>query len=399
MLKQFAWTVGLMLFLPALGLFAQADRPAMAAVSADRLMIYGSGGPVEVMTIDQGRYIDLTWSPDGSTLAFVVNDGAARVLRTSRGGEAPVEVANDVALLPVTFSGDSGALIYTAEAGPAEGGEGLPRVTLAVYERALAPDAPANQIGTFPFGTGCGGGSPFPMDAVYNLEAGFGGTRLMLHQTPHGLLHSTNCTGGEIALLDPGSGENRVLASGIAATSLAPDRSRLAVVRGAQLEVIALDSGDVVQSVALQAAPDQIAWGGGDTLYTSTRALRDAPLPLSEAETSALSALFGLNDVPQYDVGLWRVTLGGEQTRLYSGPGWAIGRILPSTQGLYFSLIPNGEAWVEAVTSGELDLTTEAGVRQERQTVAVRLLRLDGEAVEIDPDLSRAVLHPESRPS
>jgi len=61
--------------------------------------------------------------------------------------------------------------------------------------------------------------------------------------------------------------------------------------------------------------------------------------------------------------------------------------------------VPNGEGWVEAVTTGEIDTTTQAGVVGERATVPVTLLRVSingGEATEIATDITQATLHPSS---
>ena len=49
------------------------DLPPLAAVSADGLWLYGQGDePQPVTAAGGGNFFDLTWSPDGSTLAYFV---------------------------------------------------------------------------------------------------------------------------------------------------------------------------------------------------------------------------------------------------------------------------------------------------------------------------------------
>jgi hypothetical protein len=110
------------------------------------------------------------------------------------------------------------------------------------------------------------------------------------------------------------------------------------------------------------------------------------------------SSTFGVaaNTLPQYSVELHQTGLGGGDSVVFSGPGWAIGRIFASGGSIYFSLVPNGEAWVEALASGEIDFTTNEGFIHERQTVAATLLRLEGGgyAVELAPDIGQATPNP-----
>ncbi|MFW5772594.1 MAG: hypothetical protein ACOCZH_04645 [Phototrophicaceae bacterium] len=305
---------------------------------------------------------------------------------------------------PPTFSADGSRVIYAIESPDAitQGGDGIPRMPMRVVSQELRPDAPTEPLGTFDFGVGCGGGSPFPMDAIYNMEAGFGGRALTLVRTEFGILHSLDCAGGGLGLLDLDTGESATLAADVSRVRLSPDGRQAAAVRGGSLVIFNLANRDN-RSIGVSVAPDQIAWGDNSTIFYSVRTLVGAPLPLSSEEAQALAANLGLSadNIPQYNVAIYRVDLGsGQDSSVYNGPGWAVGRMFASQGSLYFSVIPNGEGWVEAIASGSIDFSDPRSYIQEQRAVSVTLLRIPlggGSAVEVASGMGRVALHPSGR--
>lgn len=388
------------LLLLGMPLYAQSGLPTTAAITDGVLTLYLQGEPRRVETGMPAGYYSLVWSPDGTQLAYTALNGSPRLMLTDRAGSPPVLVAEGVSFLPVTFTAGSTQIIYTQE-DPTQTGQtisGLPAVVMQVLVRGLSPALEAQPVGTILVGVGCGGASPFPMDGIYNTESGFGGSPLTFAAATSGIVYSTSCSGTGLAVFDANTGESRPLGEDLSRAKLAPDGGRLLAVRGGGLAVVDIATG---QSTFVQTTqpPDQIAWDGGDTAYYSTRTLTAEPVPLSPEEAAALSAYLGVENatLTQYTVNLYRVSLSGGDTLVYSGPGWAVGRLFSAGGAVYFSLVPNGEAWVEALAAGLLDAASPDRWQQERRTVAVRLYRLngDGSAVEVGADIGQAVPNPQ----
>lgn len=382
------WVVILIFSAATFLIAAQNGVPPLAATTDGQLTLYGLNGGAQPVT--SGWIVNPVWSPDGQHLAFTVNNGGATLMLTDRSGSAPITLAQNIASLPATFSADSSQVIYAVEGASEEittSPGGIPELPVRVFAQDLSPSATPTQIGEFGFGVGCGGGSPFPMDLVYNVEAGFGGRALTFIRTDYGILYSTTCAGIGLGLLDTATGESVLLSSDASRATLSPDGTRVAAVRGTTLVVLDLASGGQ-QSVATQTAPDQLAWANNSALYYSARYLMESPLPLSSEEAQAINARYGLpaDGVPQYMVSIAQVGLSGGESQVYREPGWAVGRMFVSGGSLYFSLVPNGEAWVEALVNGQ----------SEQQAAAVTLFRLngDGSASEVGTGIGQATLHP-----
>lgn len=373
--------------------------PTLAAVTDGHVTVYGGAGSRLVDGV-YPAYYSLVWNADGSRLAYTAFDGVqTRLLLTDRTASPPVTLAEGVSYLPVTFTLDGSEVVYTVE-DPAQTGQtigGLPAAGMTVMITGLDGASAPRMIGTILIGVGCGGGSPFPMDAVYNTEAGFGGSALTFAVTPHGILYSTSCSGIGLGVFNPDTGESRVLGDDLSRARVSPEGDRALVVRGGGVAVLEIASGQVT-ALAASNAPDQIAWGEAGAAYYSTRTLAPEPVPFSPEEASAFSAYLGAEaaTLPQYTVSLYRVNAGGGDTLVYTGPGWAVGRLFSVQGDVYFSLVPNGEAWVEAITAGLIDFSAAESWQREQQTVAARLYRLnaDGSATELGAGIGQAVPNP-----
>jgi hypothetical protein len=206
-----------------------------------------------------------------------------------------------------------------------------------------------------------------------------------------------------LSLLNLETGESADLGGGLHGAVVSPDRAQVVALEGNNIIAIDLASGQR-RTHGAQVAPDQVAWGAdNDTVYYSVRTLLDTPLPISDEEAQVMANWTGAPDfsIPQYSVSVRSLNLasGAEQV-IYDGPGWAVGRMFTSGGALYFSVVPNGEGWVEAVASGTLDLSSPEGIFRERASVSVTMMRVPlggGEAVEIAQDIRQATPHPSAR--
>src|SRR5690606_42082507 len=103
----------------------------------------------------------------GQTLLFLATaPGAAGyqlMMANAAGGQAQ-PIADKLLYMPVGFLPD-GRVVYLTpgEIGPAQDESMLPQMSVSVYAQPLQAGLEPELIADIPFGTGCGGGSPFPM--------------------------------------------------------------------------------------------------------------------------------------------------------------------------------------------------------------------------------------------
>jgi hypothetical protein len=365
-----------------------------------------------------GFLSDLRWSSDGAYLLYVYNDGITRSLMLARAdGREAVAVAENVGLLPPTFTRGVNSVLYTVERS-FDQIDAQNRLPVDVFQQlfdpeTLLPTGQTTQIGTIPFGVGCGGGSPFPMDAVYNEEAGFGGSALRLEDTLYGILYSTDCSGVGLGLLNPSTGETAPLADDLGRAVVNANGSRLAgiafsteTMQSVEIRVIDLLTRDVSASYApLEGEltlPDQLAWGADDSIYYSTRQMFGDPLFLNDAQRAALQSATAQDNAPQFDTRIIRIAPDGAQTQLYASVSWGIPRLFPTTDRVYFTQIPDGVAWLDAITAGELDPFSLEGMLTTRDLLAPALYSVPltgGEATEVFSRVYQAALRPFVMPS
>jgi hypothetical protein len=317
----------------------------------------------------------MKWDFMGDTLGYILADfdEAATFYSydlyvTDANGSAPVQVATGLYVgMPVAFNTlDGSEVIYARSGGSAEpadpNGPGAELVQVWVQPVNATAES-ATLLGEFVFGIGCGGGSPYPADYVYMLQAGYGGRGLILQNTPAGLVHSTNCTGSGTALLNLETGESTELSTNLSRVSVSPQGNQLA---GIANEEMGFGSGPLtlVDLVTLEAtpitttaAPDQVAFGYDGYIYYSVRTESDQIVAGSDAATDALRN-FGIADTGLllYDLAVYRIRPDGtDETLLFEGTGHGVGQLMPAPDGsFYFNVVPSGEMWVQAISSGEL---------------------------------------------
>ncbi|WP_119069075.1 hypothetical protein [Aggregatilinea lenta] len=381
----------------------------LAAISGGNVYLFGFGdAPIQVTGTPAQNTLSMAWSPSGQYLAFTrwdENYALVLWLYDQQAGGAPVQVASGLTSgLPVTFSADN-QLVYAVDTGQFEQSEVGPGGSITdVYTFDPATGTP-QQIGTFTFGVGCGGGSSSPADWRYWAEAGTGPgiAHAVFALTPEGLVYSMRCTGSGVALLNMQSGASTVLSDTMGNAVVSPDGMRVAGVADGQLAVIDLATGQSTP-VASQPGTDQVAWGAdGTSLFYSTRQETGRTLPATPDEQQQLAQALGASDpsmleFPVMTVGLYQVALAdGTESTLYISEAYAIGRILPTPDGaaVLFSEIPNLDLWVQQVISGQINPTADVG-QQQLDTVPVTLFALslvDGSVTAVGTDLNQAVLN------
>jgi WD40 repeat protein len=430
MRKQHLWTLLLAasLFVLAAGLVRAQEVGAKgmpyAAVVDGKLTLFGvADAPVTVQSPANYRdFFSLAWSPDGSKLAFLQQNDQFQMklmVTDSAGKVTPLDAASLESGFPITFSPD-GYIIYI---GQGDNSQIAQNQQYTVTVNRIRPEAGAapEKIGQFASGVGCGGGSPIPADWQYWGETGFGGNPLTLAWTPYGLLHSNACSGGSLALLDLQTGEDKPIGpqqslsqgvtDALGRVAIAPDGKRFAAVKTKYAEpslirslvLVDLETLDITD-VATTGAPDQLAWSADDTLFYSTRDERANLIStLSAEQKQKLNEVLGyeMTDLPSFEVNIRQLNVQtGEDRLIYTADAYAVGRMfeLPGGKSLVFSQIPNLNAWVDAVASGKLDMTSEQSGDQQRATVPVSLLELSLEsgqnAAVVQPSAQQATFRP-----
>jgi hypothetical protein len=148
--------------------------------------------------------------------------------------------------------------------------------------------------------------------------------------------------------------------------------------------------------------PDRIVWSAdGGSIYFSIRILRDQPLALTPQQSEALfggAAPQGAPGIPQYANYLFWLDIGLGVTEGIVGSvgGWGISRVFAGENVLYYTLVPDGAAWIDGLTSGQIDRTRPDSAEQERALVLPALYRVgvDVVPVPIIERINQVVLRP-----
>jgi hypothetical protein len=264
------------------------------------------------------------------------------------------------------------------------------------------------QAGSFKFGVGCGGGSPYPRDWRYTAETeGLGGFHLVLEVTPFGLVHSMNCAGSQTGLLNLQTGEDTALGQ-LNRAAVSADRTKVAGITdltgdrtNERLVVVDLQTLASTQ-LATADTPDQVAWGatGSNELFYSARHMTDRTMQFDAEGLRKIMSVLGENTrINFWEIGVHRFDLeNNADAELYRTDAYAVGRMIPTPDGkdVIFSQIPNGEDWFRAIADGNLDMSDPDRYDQSVNLVQVELFRLPvsgGEPRLIGTDFNHAALN------
>lgn len=404
---------------------AQAQNPVsqpLAAVVEGELTLIDGTNRLAISNPPNRGLSNVVWSPDGSRLAYLLSrDDFSQQLMTVSAAPGSTPIPLDTGRLesgfPIAFTPE-GQIIYVASGDiPAQSDGALVRLNRIAPEAGAQPET----LGTFQYRAGCGGGSPIPADWQYWTEAGFGGSGLVLIWTRYGVLHSTNCGGAGLALLNLTTGVDTpigpdALAAGYDPTQgflsravLSPDGERAAAVRQqyrepvpeSTLVLIELATGTITD-VPTTGRPDQLAWGPDGTLFYSIfEANATLDNALTPEEQTLVTQVLGYspNTLPLNRVGIRKVNpADGFDRLLYSTWAYMIGRMALAADGqtLVFSQIPNLHDWGKALAAGTIDLMSDDGSAQ-RATVPIMLYTTpvqEGEVLLVGSGLDQFRLRP-----
>jgi len=408
---------------------------AFAGVQDGQLTLFGLGdAPLVVNNPPNKGISSIVWSPDGTKLAYILYDEQFQthvmVADVTAGADPLMLDAGPLeAAFPLIFTAD-GQIIYI--------GQGTqPADTSQPYRsdvKRIAPEAGATPetLSNFEMGIGCGGGASIPTFWQYWEEAGFSGSGEVLKQTDFGLLHSTNCSGSGLALLNLETGADTKIGpdfsldgdkpteGSLGRVTLSPDGKTAAAIRTRSLStnvepffthsLALIDLATLnVTDVSTLAQPDQVAWSrDGATLFYS---VQENPINLVEGlspeEQQKIAPIVGTVQDGAL-VPLWSYTAtihqvnpsSGQDNELYSADAYAIGRMAatPDGQALIASQVANAKEWMMATLDGTLTAQTDPNGSMARALVPVTLYRIPLNAGEaptvIGENLAQFVLRP-----
>lgn len=397
-----------------LNTLAQSDSsealPPMVAVTDGVLTLYGfNETPQPLMDVGYLRLVSTAWSPDGTHFAFSIYDEAFQTVQlylTDTTATPPILLANNLSEFPINFTADNLEVIYIRE-GNEQGSEtvdGFPTLRMDVYTQRLSPNIEPRLIAAFLFGYGCNDISGYPMDIMYDFEAGYTGNPLQFTWTSYGMLYSRTCQGIGINVLNPANSQTFIVDEELARLTLLPDESAVYGVRvpldfSGTTSLVRVDLSDgALIPVGAGLSPDQLAVGANGAVYFSTRDWLPEQAPLSAEQQTALINRIGLNALPQFALELHHFnprTL--EDTLLYSDTAWGIGRMAEVGEWLYFTVIPAGINWLDTLIAGTIDFSEFAALNEELGTIQPDLYRVPingGEVELVQENIAVMTLHP-----
>lgn len=398
------------LFGMSLSVHAQGAAPAFAAVKDGNIVIMSANAPVTITNPPNKGILSLEWNPGATKLAYILYDDQYEpriAVADASGQSAPVllDTGKLEAGFPVSWTPD-GQIMFVGS------GE-LPTDASQPYKvdiKRMAPEAGAvpEVIGTFIHGVGCGGGSPYPADGEYWEDAGFGGNAVVLRYTDYGILHSSTCAGGGLALFAPQGGQDTPLAvdtmmtpqvgapqQQVARPVLGNDGKTLASIKNIYAEpqpiytLVLIDlSTQQTTEVKTAEPPDQLAWSPDGTLFYSARKqTSNLAANLTAEQKQKVEAVFGSSDfeIPSYEVSIHQLNVTtGEDKVVHTASAYVVGRMAVTADGkaVVFSQIANMDKWVEGIANGTLDVLNDMDGKAQRAAVPVTLywLPLDGTA-------------------
>ena len=407
----------------SLSVQAQDTTPALAAIQNGNVVIMGAGTSVTVKNPPNKGFLNLAWNPGATKLAYISYDEQfeTHISVTDATGSDPI-VLNTGKLeagFPVSWTPD-GQVLFVASGDPSD----MSKPYQVNLERIAAEAGAAPEmIGTFVMGVGCGGGSIFPGDWLYSEEAGFGGDSLILQYTDYGVLHSTVCSGGGMALFAPQGGQDTPLAGDnvlqttpnqpqqqVGRATLSSDGKTLAAIRTTyaeptlKRELVLIDlSTRIITEVKTAAVPEQIAWQADGSLFYSTQTQKgNLTANLTAEQKANVEKVFGSADmeVPSNEVTIHKLNpTSGDDQVIYTAAAYAIGRMAVTKDGqaLVFSQIANMDKWIAGMGDGTLDVLNDTNNTAQRAVVPVSVNRLPlagGDVTVIGDNLGQFRLKP-----
>jgi hypothetical protein len=292
----------------------------------------------------------MKWSPDGSQLVFSApTDSGTLSLYSVAVGGAPVLLTEN-AFDGTTFdiSPDGQSVVYARVTGESSA-EYIPFDILSVPIEGGASEV----VGTAGFGAGCGGGSLFPGDTMLWRDTHGIGSPGFFELTASGLVYGDVCAG--LLRADLQTGFVLPLGPNYSGAVLSDDGTKIAArmydegSSSFRPVVIHLETGETTFLTTAQ-QPERLAWGPTGELFYTTQEDTGVIVPGTDGEAFANQGFIG--GMPVYEVAIHRLTLSPlSDEEILRVPGYTISRldVAPDNSAIFFTTVPNGEAWADAV--------------------------------------------------
>lgn len=408
-MKRYLWIFALVMLMVAA---TSAQQPGVTVIGeTNGLLVAYTPGGLDVLADDTTtRRDNLRVSPDGRNVLYTASSPQQpdpRLMWLQRGTDAQPTTLTDTfePSFGGAFSADGQAAYYVqpvpnADIQPAQDArfDNLP-VNLTRHPLSGEPEV----VGSFGFGVGCGGASPYPMTGAYEQDAGFRGNSLILQMTDAGIAHSTACNGTGLMLTNPQTGENQMLSEDFARGSLSPDGTQMAGVQidytqptpQTTLTIVDFTDGEV-RPLETAAMPDQVHWAADGSIYYSTRTETAGNYDVDPAQLQGFR--MSPDEIPSYEVSIYRLNIqSGAEEPVYNTSGaWAVGRMRSTTNALYFSLVPDASAWLALITSEAFDASADTYAQEARavQPDLYRLPFIEGTPALVREDVQQFALAP-----
>lgn len=321
------------------------------------------------------NYGSLSWSPDGSKLAFM--DFFNGTLYVVESGQAPRIVAQGIqGIFPPAWSPDGTEIAYAMFTG--QEAPSSPMDSIYQIQAVSASGGNPRVVGQITYSVGCGGGGYSPSLSLYFTEAGYGGHAQILQWTSAGFVHTMNCIGIGLAL--SGFDGRRIWEQpNIGRIVISPDGRRAA---GVQAQMATRDTGSLLvvsladggtQPIMTSGLPHQVGWSGdNNSILYSSRILREQ-VPGNPASVVGQQVMPAWpQDAQNYDLTVWSIpTAGGQSTQLYATQGYAIGLLVasPNYAVALLSIVQSEVAMMKAVNANQSASAVLALVPQARMAV------------------------------
>jgi hypothetical protein len=244
----------------------------------------------------------------------------------------------------------------------------------------------------------CGGGfMGYPAEVIENFS--INANPPFFEVTAYGLVFSASCANRGLTRVDLQTGAITELGGDYARSVLSDDGTRIAAIqlspadRSQQILTIIDLTTNTVMPLGAAAPPDFVTWGPNGDLFYSTHEVTGQIIPGSDSPTiqtyTGQAAGVVLNMVTIHRIDLTAAT----DSEIYRADGYEIRRldVSPDGSGVFFTTIPNGDAWVAAINASPnptmLDFTPYFPVALSRLDLA------SGNAFVLMSDFRRFVLN------
>lgn len=336
------------------------------------------------------------WSSTGAQMVFLalrgVNVGGLDLYSMNADGSNVMLLADDVVGL-FDISADGQTVYYAKVTDPNAPltDQGIP---IGIFSVPVTGGS-SQQLAGANYNPMCGGGMVgYPAEVIEYF--GINANHPFFEVTPYGLIFTPSCGGSGLTRIDLQTGAMTDL-GGYVRSVLSDDGTRIAAMQvnadqSQTLTIIDLATNTVIP-LGTAAVPDFVTWGPNGDLFYSTHEVTGQIIPGSDSPTLQIftgqAAGVVLNMVAIHRVDLTAAT----DSEIYRADGYEIRRldVSPDGSGVFFTTIPNGDAWVAAINANPNPTTLDS-----TPYFPVALSRLDlasGNAPILVPDFRRFVLN------